>query len=120
MMKPADMVKFRYQLVVDGYSASYDSSFWKLKCNSTPLYFISDAASDCPYWMLWWFSGLMPMVHYIPVSNGTISVALNHCKMHESFCRRIAMNAHEYVLQFVTVTHAIKYMQRIMLHLLAT
>ena len=102
------MVKHRYQIIVDGYSASYDSSYWKLASNSTVLWYIPDNGT-LPYWMLWWFADLEPNVHYIPAKKGGIVNAVHDCVARVDFCRSIAQRAASYMRTRATPVDALAY-----------
>ena len=39
-MRLSEMLRFKYQILVDGYSAAWDSSFWKLSSGSAVFYLI--------------------------------------------------------------------------------
>ena len=118
-LPPEAMMKFRYQLVVEGYSASYDSSYWKMKSNSTCFwYIIGGADHTAPYWQLWWFAKLRPNIEYIPVYNGSISSAYRNCESSSrSLCRSVAMAAHRYVSNHVTPQRSADYVESLLKHL---
>ena len=39
-MRVSEMLKFKYQILVDGNAAAWDSSFWKLSSGSTVFYLL--------------------------------------------------------------------------------
>lgn len=85
LLSKTDMLKFKFQLDIDGRTNSWDGLFWKLYSNSV----VFKVAS---HYEQWYYKHLKPMEHYIPVKGdlSDLGEKLNWALEHDEKCRLIA------------------------------
>jgi hypothetical protein len=85
-MQPiANHIPYKYQVVVDGYSATNPGYAWRLLSNCTVL------KVDSPI-RQWFYAGLQPWVHYVPIEadlSNLVSV-IQYALSHDNQMREIA------------------------------
>lgn len=83
-----EMIYYKYILDVDGNSATWDATAWKL--NSGSVIF---KVSGC--WSQWFYRDYHAWVHYIPIANdySDIQEKFNWCQNHPKECMKIVKNA---------------------------
>lgn len=99
----SEMLEYKFQILVDGYSAAWDSSQWKLSSGSVVFYVLPQSNLSAPHqvgyslmflplsaqtsacfllhqpWALWWYPALQPDVHYVRTTASELPAALKHC-----------------------------------------
>ncbi|GAX73116.1 hypothetical protein CEUSTIGMA_g569.t1 [Chlamydomonas eustigma] len=118
-MSLSDMLKFKYQILVDGYSASWDSSFWKLSSNSVVFFLRPQSeqlidSKQC--WALWWYPSLREGGHFIHASVQELPGLLNACLKKEKGepCRHIARRAQAAVREAASFTATLQYLFQVL------
>ena len=83
-----EMLKYRYQIDVDGECCAWISFFLKLYSGNVVI----KAHSD---WLQWYYDQLLPWIHYIPVNKNFSDMPelLSWIESHDEPCRRIAEQA---------------------------
>jgi hypothetical protein len=120
--------KSRYQLIVDGFGYSYDSSFWKLSSNSTVFWLFSDTSTTSrekpwhtpslpPTWLPWYYPLLQPGRDFFSVSIEEILPMIKYCEDHLQRCEEMAIRSRKILsrvnteIYFEYVGHALKAVQ---------
>ncbi len=86
-----DHIKYKYQILADGFSCAYSRAYWQLFSNSL---IFKQASPE----IQWYYNELKPDVHYIEVYNDysdliqKIEFAMNH----DEFAQKIVANANEF------------------------
>lgn len=90
-------LEHKYQMLIDGNSCPYSASGWKWFSNS--LVFKEDSDH-----IQWYYHGLEPWKHYIPVSEGLgdLMGKLRWASVHDEEAEMIANNAREFALARIT------------------
>ncbi len=99
----AQQLQYKYILDIDGWSNTWDGTFWKLYSGSVML--------KCDgVWTQWYYDELEPYVHYIPIAAdcSDLSEKIGWCKTHDEECQQIAKNAYEFVKRKLTWSQAIQ------------
>jgi hypothetical protein len=101
-MSPVEQLKYKYLLVMDGWSNAWDSTVWKLYSGSVVL--IVDSV-----WEQWYVRQIIPWVHYVPVHNdlSNLNVMIQWCIDNDDLCHQISINSKQFItdnLNFDTVT----------------
>jgi hypothetical protein len=91
----ADFQKYRFQVDIDGNSSSW-SLLQKLLMGSCVLKVISD-------WQQWYYKGLRPWEHYVPVKNdlSDLEERVEWCLANDTQGREIAATGTEYAQRIV-------------------
>ena len=55
-------LKYKYQILIDGYTCSWQRGYWQLFCNSVMF------KQNSPDYE-WYYGALQPYVHFVPVNN---------------------------------------------------
>ncbi len=88
---PEDHLNYKYLISIDGGRCSWERFIWHLHSNS--LIFKHESTQ-----VQWYYNGLKPYVHYIPVKDGNaILTQLAWAKSHESEVQQIIKNASTFV-----------------------
>jgi len=82
------MVHYKYILDIDGRSATWDATAWKL--NSGSVIFKTDSC-----WRQWFYDEYKPWVHYIPIKEDFSDIDAKYawCEAHPNDCEHIVRNA---------------------------
>jgi hypothetical protein len=88
----AEQMKYKYILDIDGWSTTWDGTFWKLYSGSVMLKCKSG-------WKQWYYDDLKEYVHYVPVENdlSNLNQQIEWCKTHDKECQEIVKKAEEFV-----------------------
>jgi hypothetical protein len=97
-----DFLDYKYQIDLDGICCAWLSYFRKLYSKSVTFKVASD-------YRQWYYHGLVPWKHYIPVSKDMddLEELIIWAKEHDSLCREIALNATDY-MSTLTLTQTIE------------
>jgi hypothetical protein len=87
----SEHMRFRYLVLVDGFTSPWQRYFWCMHANST--IFKQDSNIDA-----WFDSQCTPMVHYIPVASdfGDLPLKVMFARNNDGLARQIAANANEF------------------------
>ncbi|MCH9610893.1 MAG: hypothetical protein S4CHLAM81_05360 [Chlamydiales bacterium] len=87
-VSPVDSLKFKYLIDIDGNSCCYSRTFWILLSNS--LMFKQTTRNT-----QWYYKGLQPFVHYIPVANDLedLHTSFEWAVANDEQCKQIAEQA---------------------------
>eukprot|EP00798_Chlamydomonas_sp_ICE-L_P014736 gene14736-20781_t len=118
-MSIEDMLKYKYQILVDGCSTAWDSSFWKLASGSPTFYLKSRLYNGTAVhpWSMWWYAVLKPGVHFISCTAKDLPLHLLSCMERSDGCQSIGEAAKKVVQESVTVEVTLKYVYYVMKHL---
>ena len=99
-----EQVKYKYQIFIDGNVVPFSNSVWKFLIHS--LIFKVDSP-----WVQWYFQGLKPYTHYIPVKSNLDDLIekLTWAMDHDSEAQMIANNMTTFVCQRVTSSNNLAY-----------
>ncbi len=83
------MLQYKYQLDVDGEVNAWSGLFWKLASNSVVFKVQS-------HYEEWYYSRLLPFVHFIPVKGDAsdLQAKFKWAEEHPEECRQMIQNAH--------------------------
>ncbi len=92
-----DQLRCKYQMLIDGNTCSYSASGWRWFSDS--LIFKEDSDQ-----VQWYYNGLQPNIHYIPVQEGLgdLTEKLQWAGEHDEEAKAIARNAREFALNHIT------------------
>jgi hypothetical protein len=98
----ADFLKYRFQVDIDGNSSSW-GFLPKLKMGSCVLKVMSD-------WHQWYYHGLRPWEHYIPIKNdlSDLEERVAWCLDNDDGAREIAANGMKYANEIVFGTEMLR------------
>lgn len=93
-------LKHKYILDIDGMVNAWSGLYWKLLSNSVVI-------KHKTHWQQWYYSELLPWVHYVPLERASdLPSVLEWCKNNDTACKQIAMNATQFVKR-LTYNYAI-------------
>jgi hypothetical protein len=103
-MSIADQLKYRYQIDVDGNSCTYSHFYWLLRSECTPL----KAPSGH---LQWYYGGLQPWVHYVPVRSdyADLPELLQTLREDPDLAHQIALAGRQFALESLSETMALRY-----------
>ena len=58
----AEYIKYKYQILIDGNTTAWERAYWQLFSNSVIFKQNSNKIQ-------WYYEGLKPWIHYIPIEN---------------------------------------------------
>ncbi len=89
-----DQIQYKMILDIDGWSATWSATVWKLYSGSVLLKVTSK-------WKQWFHHKLEPWVHYVPVANdfSDLNDKIEWCLHNEQACIEITENAHRFVVE---------------------
>jgi hypothetical protein len=101
----SEQLRYRYQIDVDGNSCTYSHLYWILRANSTALKVDSDNIQ-------WYYQGLEPWVHYVPVSDDYSDLAelITWLNVDDEAARAIAKNGTRFAEQYLNSKMARSYL----------
>ena len=84
-------LRYKYQILVDGYTCSFSRAYWQLFSNSLIL------KNDSPDFQ-WYYGDLKPYVHYVPVAHDFSNLVekIAWAQLHEREVLQIIANANEF------------------------
>jgi len=87
-----EICKYKYILDFDGWSNTWDATFWKLISGSV-LFKVEGV------WEQWYYPKLIPWIHYVPIKDdlSDLNEVLNWCIANDDKCKQIANNAYIFV-----------------------
>jgi hypothetical protein len=86
----ADHIKYKYQILIDGNSASWPRAYWQFQCNSVVFKQNSN-------FILWHNNLFKPWVHYIPFEYDCSDLieTINWVIGNDEYAQKIAQNAND-------------------------
>jgi hypothetical protein len=92
------LIQYKYQLFIDGNVSPYSASGWKFFINS--LIFKPDSI-----FIQWYFGGLKPYEHYVPVKNDLADLIekIIWARSNDAEACRMAKNVREFALSHITL-----------------
>lgn len=100
-----DQLNYKYHILIDGNASAYSASGWKFFTNS--LVFKPDSR-----WIQWYYSQLIPFVHYVPV-NASLSDLLEKIQwaiQNDSQAKAIAQNSRDFACTNITFPKSLTYL----------
>lgn len=97
----AEMMAYKYQVVIDGWGTTCDSTHWKLLSNSAVV-IVSPDYTDRPPWAFWYQPFLVPYEHFVPATISEVGERIRWCRENEDKARLLAQNAREFVRNHLT------------------
>jgi hypothetical protein len=87
-----EICKYKYILDFDGWSNTWDATFWKLISGSV-LFKVEGV------WEQWYYPKLIPWIHYVPIKDdlSDLNEVVNWCIANDDKCKQIANNAYIFV-----------------------
>lgn len=103
-------IKFKYQLLIDGNSAAWDRALWQFFSNC----FILKQESN---FMQWYYNGLQPYVHYLPVKKDLSDLVENLEKLqkNEKDYLQIIENAQAFAQERLSYARMLQYIYLVLL-----
>lgn len=102
-------LKYKYQLIIDGVTATYPGTHWRLFCGSLSL------KQDSPH-QLWFSHMIRPWVHYVPVTRDLSNLInqIRWAKGHDAVAKAIALHAKEFAKTHLMPEHILLYCYRLL------
>jgi hypothetical protein len=90
----AEQLKYKYILDIDGWSSTWDGTFWKLYSGSVLL-------KQKSIWKQWYYDELIEWVHYVPIENdfSNLNEQIEWCMNNDEKCKEISINSRKFVLE---------------------
>jgi hypothetical protein len=106
---PKAHLLYRYLIDIDGYSSCFSRTFWILLSNSILLKQVTDNRQ-------WFYQGLEPYVHFIPLESDLSNLEEQYkwCLEREQECRRISKEASQFALNYLTYEKNMGYLLRLL------
>ena len=100
-----NLIRYKYQLFIDGNVSPYSASGWKFFTNSLVF------KVDSPFTQ-WYFSALRPFEHYVPVSIDLEDLVdkVQWAKRNDSEAQMIAKKCREFALSHITLPDNLLYL----------
>jgi hypothetical protein len=100
-----DHLNYKYLIDVDGNSCTYERCFWVLLSNSLVLKQITPNVQ-------WYYGGLKPYVHYLPLQEDLTDLAekIHWAKEHDEEARLMAERSTEFVKENLSAESIFQYM----------
>jgi hypothetical protein len=88
----------KYQILIDGNSASYSCSGWRFFSNSVVF-------KPESQWVQWYFPELKPMIHYVPVKDNLDDLVdkVIWAQNHDREAQEIASQARQFAMTHLTI-----------------
>ncbi|HSX04649.1 MAG TPA: glycosyl transferase family 90 [Rhabdochlamydiaceae bacterium] len=101
----SELVKYKYQIWIDGNSASYTDSGWRFFSNSVVLKPDSENVQ-------WYYPKLEPGVHYIPVKRNLEDLVekIQFLQANDSYAKEIAKNALQFGADYLSQEALMRYL----------
>ncbi len=102
-------VRFKYQINVDGHTATYPGLQWRLLSNCTVLKQESKNR-------MWYFYPLKPWVHYIPLQEDLSDVIekIEWCRNNDEKAQKIAEEGRKFALENILPEHCCLYCYKVL------
>ncbi|GEM_PF-1345320 len=106
MMSFESQLNYKYHILIDGNASSYSASGWKFFANSTIF-------KPHSRWIQWYYSGLHPWVHYIPVTEDLSDLVekIHWTIHHDSLAKEIAHHSRKFALSHLTHPNNLLYLR---------
>ncbi|MBP9841150.1 MAG: hypothetical protein KBC64_01845 [Simkaniaceae bacterium] len=103
-------LRYKYLISADGYTTTYPGYQWRLFSNSVTLKATSHKYS-------WFYRGLQPWVHYVPVAHdfSNLEEMVTWCRDHDDLCKQIASHATAFMKKYQSPEMYFKYAYLVLL-----
>ncbi len=100
-----DSLKYKYLIDVDGNACTYSRFYWILRSQSVPLKHQSS-------FIQWYYKGLIPFEHYIPIKEDFSDLAdqVKWARAHDNEVKKIARNSSDFAKQNLATEDAYVYL----------
>jgi hypothetical protein len=105
MVKKDAHLDYKYLIDVDGNSCTYERCFWVLLSNSLVLKQVTPNIQ-------WYYGGLVPYVHYLPLKEDLSDLfeKINWAKEHDADARAMAERSTEFIKENLSTESIFQYM----------
>ena len=105
-----EMIKFKYQMLIDGYTCSYTHSGWRWFTGC--LIFKEESEN-----VQWYYSALRPYEHFIPVKAGLEDLVdrIEWARSHDAEAKEIAAHGRKFALENLTQDKDLIYLYHVFL-----
>jgi hypothetical protein len=105
----ADHLKYKYQICIDGQSTTQPGFVWRLWSNSCVFKVYSPNYE-------WFYKGLTPWVHFIPVESDVTDLVekITWAKNHDNEVQQIIENAHDFSRTFLNTQFHLLYTYKVL------
>jgi len=106
----SDHLNYKYQIAMDGETATYPGFQWRLLSNCLCIKQSSDET-------MWFYGALAPWVHYVPVSKDleNLELVLEYLMMNDAKAKRIANHARLFSEQNLMPEHMYLYAYKVLM-----
>lgn len=103
-------LQYKYLICADGNTTTYPGYQWRLFSNSVVLKHTSHKYS-------WFYRGLKPWVHYVPVAHdfSDLEEVFTWCRNHDALCQQIAANGKAFMKKYQCPEMYLKYAYLVLL-----
>jgi hypothetical protein len=103
-----ELVKNKYQILIDGNSASYSDSGWRFFVNSVVIKPDSENIQ-------WYYHTLKPNIHYLPVRENLedLTEKVEFLKNNDQIAKQIAKNGREFAVSNLTRSQSLRYLYHV-------
>jgi hypothetical protein len=103
-LNPFEMARFKYQIDIDGVTATFSGLAWKLLSGSLVFKQHSDNKT-------WFHDLLIPWVHYVPLNRDISDLLekLSWARANDNTCRKIALAGRQLIKTHVLPSNLIEY-----------
>ena len=104
-MSVGEQLRYRYLIDVDGNSCTYSRFYWILRSRSVPL---KVASSN----IQWYYRGLKPGIHYVPVEDDLSDLAdqIAWLRAHDDEAKKIGLISCQFAQDFLNQEMVLRYM----------
>lgn len=104
---------YKYQIDVDGWASGYHRCQWVLRSNCVPLKQQSD-------YIQWYYTGLVPYVHYIPYLSDCSDLAekIDWLHMHDAEAYEIACAGQQFAKMYLSREMTYLYLHEVLKRIL--
>lgn len=109
-VSPLDSLQYKYLIDIDGNSCAYSRYYWSLLSNSVIFKQVTDNIQ-------WYYGGLKPYRHYIPVASDfeNLIAQMEWAQRNDKECKRIAQRATDFILEEVNEEKIYLYLYAVLL-----
>ena len=99
-----DHIDYKYQILIDGNSATWGGSWWRFLSNSLVIKQDSD-------FILWYYLELKPYEHYVPFKNDCSNLLeqIEWCIANDDKAQEIVKNVHKFAYENLTYVDMLVY-----------
>lgn len=104
-------IKYKYQIIIDGNTATWVGSWWRFLSNSLVL-------KQNSYWYLWYYPALKSYKHYVPFEHDCSDVIekINWCLLNDQKAQEIVNNANKFAYENLTYVDMLFYIYNVLIN----